>query len=674
MSPMTRLFGSALLAANLSLAQQTVAPTAEPVGSPRGENWSDYNIVDSFETGYRFSSIGGSLDQYRSTVNYGDGVRLLSSFFTLNSKDGHGKFFDEIVLTTQGLGNDPYESATLRIQKNGLYRYDMSWRLNDYYNPGLRSDGQLGQHLLDTQYTTTDNDLTLFPQSNVKFFLGYSHGNQNGPAISTIQLFDDRGNEFPLFENVRRVTNEYRIGNELRLFGIRFTWTHGWQDFKEDSNYLSGPNAGNNPASITTLSSFQRSEPDHGTSPYWRGGLFSDRKFWSANGRVTYTSGQRAFALDETSMGTATFGLPAARQVLTQGDAQRPVFAGNLTLSLFPTSKLTVTNQTTVNNIRIDGNSVYAEFDNATQSFSYTAFEFLGIRTIANETELNYKATRWLSLYGGYQYSDRQIRSEEASNSQGNIFSAPSQQTNLLHEGLFGIRLKPTKALSILLNGELGRANRPLTPIADKNYQVLSARLQYKVKTLLFTASAGENYNTNSVSISTYASHSRNYTANAAWTPRDWFGLDAGYSKLHLDTVGGIAYFANAQFIQGDSVYISNLHIATLTGRFDLKKRADLFVGYSHTQDTGDGRGPISAAISLSPPVTSLTPAGTPLAFYTAQTFPLTFLSPMARISVRMTEKFRWNLGYQYYGYTERFLNGENYRAQTGYTSVQWSF
>ena len=24
----------------------------------------------------------------------------------------------------------------LRIQKNGLYRYDMSWRLNDYYNPG----------------------------------------------------------------------------------------------------------------------------------------------------------------------------------------------------------------------------------------------------------------------------------------------------------------------------------------------------------------------------------------------------------------------------------------------------------------------------------------------------------------------------------------------------------
>ena len=51
--------------------------------------------------------------------------------------DGHGRYFDEIVLNTLGLGNDPYQSAVLRVQKNSLYHYDMLWRLNDYYNPGL---------------------------------------------------------------------------------------------------------------------------------------------------------------------------------------------------------------------------------------------------------------------------------------------------------------------------------------------------------------------------------------------------------------------------------------------------------------------------------------------------------------------------------------------------------
>jgi hypothetical protein len=645
-------------------AQQTVAPTDEPVGPARGDNVSDYNIVDSFETGYRFRTFGGSFDQYRSTVNYGDGIRLLASFLTINSKDGHGAFFDEIVLTTQGLGNDPYESAALRIQKNRLYRYDLTWRLNDYYNPGLRTDGQQGQHLLDTEYTTQDNDLTLFPQSNVKFFLGYSRSNQEGPALSSVQLFSSQGNEFPLFENVHRVQNEYRVGNEIRFYGIRFTWTRGWQDFKEDSSYLSGVNLGNNIGNPTTLTSFQRTEPIHGTSPYWRGALFAERKRFAVSGRLNYTAGQRAFALDETAVGTVAFGLTSAQQVLTEGNAQRPVVSGNLTLSFFPSSKLTIVNQSTVNDIRIDGNSVYAIFNNATQTLSYLAFEFLGIRTIANETTLNFRLNRWLGLYGGYQYSDRQIRSNEASTFEGNVFTSPSQQTNLLHEGQFGIRLKPVKPLSILLDGSVGRANRPLTPIADRNYQVLGARVQYKVKTLLFTGSTRENYNTNSVLLSSYASHSRTHAVNGTWTPRNWFALDAGYSKLHLNTAGGINFFALGQFMTGQSIYISNLHVGTLTARFDIKKRADIFVGYSHTQDTGDGR-----ATATGPGIGTTLPA-----FQAAQTFPLKFLSPMARLSIRINEKIRWNMGYQYYGYNELFLNGEDYRAHTGYTSLLWSF
>jgi hypothetical protein len=44
---------------------------------------------------------------------------------------------------------------------------------------------------------------------------------------------------------------------------------------------------------------------------------------------------------------------------------------------------------------------------------------------------------------------------------------------------------------------------------------------------------------------------------------------------------------------------------------------------------------------------------------------------------VRMNEKLRWNFGYQYYGYKEDFglfSFNQNYRANTGYTSLLWSF
>src|ERR1700680_1697988 len=369
--------------------------------------------------------------------------------------------------------------------------------------------------------------------------------------------------------------------------------------------------------------------------------------------------------MDETALGIARFGAALDRQIVTAGNARRPVLTTDLTLSFFPTSRTTIVNHTAVNNVRIDGNSTYAEFDNASQTLSYLVFEFLGIRRIANDTTIDFRATGWLSLFAGYQYSDRQIRSLEQSVVQGNIFNSPARQPNLLHSGVFGIRLRPTKPLSIVLDGEIGRANRPLTPIAERNYQALDARLQYKVKTLLLTASTQANYNTNSVVLSTYASHARNYNAGTAWTPREWFTLDASYSKLHLDTAGGIAYFANSQSIQGEqSIYVSNLHIANVTAHFDLRQRADLLVGYSHTQDTGDGR-----ATPLGPGIGSALPA-----FEAAQTFPLTFRSPMARFSLRITGKIRWNAGYQYYGYNERFLNGEGYRAHTGYSSVLWSF
>src|SRR5215470_9975817 len=141
-------------------AQQPIAPTNEQVGLARGENHGDYNITNSFETGYRWSLVGGDLGEYRSDVNYRNGLRLLSSSLSIDSKDGHGRYFDQILLNTLGLGNDPYQSAVLRIQKNRLYRYDMTWRLNDYFNPALTIAN--GEHFKNTSRIWQDHDFTLF--------------------------------------------------------------------------------------------------------------------------------------------------------------------------------------------------------------------------------------------------------------------------------------------------------------------------------------------------------------------------------------------------------------------------------------------------------------------------------------------------------------------------------
>src|SRR5947209_10107100 len=196
------LFSAMLIATPVALdAQQVAAPTPDQVGSPRGENTGNYNTTQSFEVGYRWSQVTGDLGEYRSDVNYRNGIRLLGSNFTINSKDGHGHYFDSILLNTIGLGNDPYQAASLRIEKNRLYRYDMLWRLSDYYNPGLTVTG--GAHLMDTIRRLQDHELTLLPQSHVRFRAGYSRDTQTAPPLSTAQESDVSGSRLPVFSTVR---------------------------------------------------------------------------------------------------------------------------------------------------------------------------------------------------------------------------------------------------------------------------------------------------------------------------------------------------------------------------------------------------------------------------------------------------------------------------------------
>jgi hypothetical protein len=278
-------------------------------------------------------------------------------------------------------------------------------------------------------------------------------------------------------------------------------------------------------------------------------------------------------------------------------------------------------------------------------------------------------------VYAEYGYSDRLIRTVDGSLVPA--FGAASAESdayhvsNHLNTGRLGIRVRPWKPFTINLDGEIGRANYPLTPISDKNYHSLNGRAEYRVRRVQLSTSYRQVYNLNAPFVfSTFDSHNRQYSANASWAPKDGISFDASYTKLHLDTRGGIAFFAITNIrpqLQSafPSYYTSNIHAANLGVRFGVRRRADLYLGYSITKDTGDGHG--------FPGATS--PVATLLA--SVQTFPLTYQSPLGRVSIRISPKVRWNAGWQFYDYAEDFHffgYSQNYRAHTGFTSVLWSF
>jgi hypothetical protein len=656
-------------------AQQTIAPTPEAVGIARGGDFANYNIVDSFEFGYRWALKGGSVGTYRSDVNYGNGVRVLATNLSINSKQGHGRWFDEIVLSTSGLGNDPYQAASLRIQKNGIYRYDMLWREDDYYNPGLVISG--GDHLMDTVRELQDHSLTLFPQSHVQVDLGYSRNTQRGPALSTIQPFSAVSYAYPVFEDVKQQWNEYRAGVLADWRGFHFIARHTWDFYKDDSTYsLNGTDIVGVPPDATLVTQFERAEPNYGSNPGWFGNIYGNHKYWAMNARLTYNLGDGGFAMNELTRGLTLTGAADNQQVVVSGNAQRPVLAGDFSFSAFPTSRLTIVNNTAVHDTRIDGDSYFTDYDNGTGANTTLNFKFLGVRTVANSTDLNYRFNDWFSAYAGFTDSRRQIRFLESFSfvaTPGSAFNGYYQQESQLNAGSFGLRFRPLQALTINLEGEVGRATHPLTPISDRNYHTLGGRIQYRKRGLQLSTGYRELYNENApLSFTTYSSRSRQYSAAASFALREWLTFDASYSKLHLGTVGGLAFFAGDQSValqtSYDSIYISNIHAANAGLRFGIGRRADLYAGYTITKDTGDGRATAVPA-GVTDPIASLLDS--------VQTFPLTYQSPMARLSIRINTKVRWNAGWQFYGYGELFrLPGydQNFHAHTGYSSVLWSF
>jgi hypothetical protein len=594
------------------------------------------------------------------------------------------------------------------LQKNRWYDYTLSWHLNDYYNPNLVI--ALGEHFKDTERRWQDHELTLFPQSWYKLHLGYSRNEEDGPALTTEQTLGQTVTPALLYTNLKRDNNTYLIGGELELFKIKINIQRRWDAYKEDTSYALDTAGLLGKTNASSVASLNEAQPYHGVTPGWLGNVFTERRWLRVNGRITYAGGKRNSIFNEYYTGGAT-GFPGTtsssrvNEILIFGTARRPALTGNGSVSFFPTDKLTLVLNNTYSDIRMVGDNTYAQYSAATQQLSELNFQYLGIRLFTSSFDARYQLTKKLAVYTGYQYSDRAIRSiEDQTTTSTTTFGGgaggppaggsgtggpPSggggtgpvvgpavgtgvlyRQSNHLNAAVAGFNWTPLQSVRLHVQGEIGRNEQPFTPIADANYHAIDARLQYKLKKLQLSGVYREKYNDNSIMLTAFSAKSRNYSADATWTALSWMSLDASYSRLHLNTIGGIAFFAGSPTpseITGDqSIYISNIHAANLGLRFNVGKRTEAYVGYNITRDVGDGRstntGPSNAVSAL---------------FYSVQTFPLSFQSPSARVSWRITEKLRFNIGYQYYGYKEDFgllSVNQNYRANTGYTSLLFSF
>ena len=664
-----------LAAAAVARAQPLVTPTPDRPGEIATR--TGYAVSSSFEGGYRFSDVTGNRDVYRSAVNFGNGMRLFEGELRLNSADGRGSLFDEFSFHTIGQGQDPYQASILRVEKNATYRYDMQFRIVNYFNrlPSLWQ----GEHGVNSERIFQNHELTLFPGRRVELVLGYDRNNHNGPGFSSENTSSNFGafrrDRFLRFTtNLRQLNNQYRAGVNFRVAGLAVSFLQGFDNYREDTLYGDAPTLPSASTNVQAVENLQRDEPIHGNTPFTTVVLRTENEHRVGfHGRYTYASGGRNATLSESLVASdPANAISTVRQTFVVGEARRKQGYGDFTLTLLPSSKWTITNTSSVNNTRIDGRSAFVEATVFTDEF--VAFEHLGVRFLSNITEANFRPARKFGLYGAYRYSARRVRTDSAVEFPEFQFRAGLfDSDNHVHSGVAGFRWLPLQGLRISFDGETGRADQPLTPRSDRKFHSEKARVQWRTSNMVLSASFQNSINHNPVSLIDHRSENQQFGLHGSWAGSGGrFSLDAGYTLLHLDTMSGIANFLNPSDAQAvsRSLYTSNLNIINFGSRIQPHSRLTLYLGYNLAKDTGDDRSQLTFPAGVTPNYPNFSAEGT--SFFNS--YPLSYQSPQARVSVQILEKLSWNLGWQFYNYSEEFTSLQNYHAHVGYSSFRWSF
>lgn len=718
--------GLALMAVNIMAQQPPPSPKKSPDAKTTdskssadavpevGEDAGDYTIISSMEFGYRGLRVDGNLNKYRSDLNYKAGPRVFDSSFLMRGKEGRdGGLFDELLVNSTGWGADPYGNLRISVEKHKWYRFDASYRtfkyfnfLNDLANPNFSTQPTnpvTGEHGYNVRQKLGDFDLTILPKNErIRFIVGYSPERYEGPAFTTYHF---GGDDFTFLSQLKSRADNFRIGADAKLGPIDISFLQGFRHFRDDSFINStGQNLGANPAlNNFFLTNFQRNQPVRGDVYFTR---FSAHTFLAKKldmtARLIYTSSTTNVGFTESSAGvnvnTRITGAINPPNILNlgqsnlTGNTKRPYTLGDFGMTYLATDKLRISDTFRVENFQISGGDVYSVAfflarSNGTAvapliinngGLGYNALEVTKYRKYQNTVEADYQFNDRYSVHFGYRYGHRHI--QEFLNGFHINQTPPTpvlpseafdEETNHTNVFIAGFKARPVKNWTIYFDAEHGTADNVFTRVGNYDYTNLRARSRYAPnRKVSFNLSLITKDNSNpseigGVSLADFGVNikSRIFNSSVDWTVNPKFSISTGYTFNRQTSDAIVNYFYNSvQHPTGHSLYFMRDNFFFFDATAQLAPRVSFYAAYRINKDTGQGN-------------RLADPTGTPGFLVTS--YPMSYQSPEARLTVKLNNRLDWNIGYQYYNYRESQLisiRPQNYHAHLPYTSLRIYF
>ncbi|HKY28345.1 MAG TPA: hypothetical protein VJM12_10450 [Pyrinomonadaceae bacterium] len=661
---------------------ERTSPSEDPTNG--NDELGNIRVISSVEIGVRGLSVSGSDNKYRSDLNYNPGVRLFDSSFFLRAKEGSGEPFDEFLVNTSGWGGDPNGHIRVSVEKSGIYRFDANIRRARYFNAVASIANPLnraiGQHTSNTRHQFSDFDFTGLPESDkFKFYLGYSRDTRKGPGTTTMRF---SGDEYEISSNSSAQANNFRAGVDAQVLGFDLSFLQGVRYFDDDTNYsVTLTNPGNNPTNNSRIDRLFRETPTNGTHVFTR---FSAHRLFAKKldftGRFIYLSGRSRYTFLEETTGRLSNGNLAVPDTFTaSGEAKRPSAIGDVGVTLLATDNLRISNTFRFDNFRINGAEPLVDVLRQTTfagaplpTITTTSFfvRSTNYRRFMNTIEADYQFSPNYLVHAGYRFTDRHIELFHLDRTT-TLTTRSETVDNQTHAAIFGLKARPVKGWTIYFDGEHGNADSVFTRLANNDFTNLRLRNRINASsTLALNFSLITKDNSNPADVITSPSvpfgtppgaldvniKSRHFTSSVDWTPNGRFSLSSGYTHLRLTSIAGILLPISGQRRVGESQYFSRDNFFFFHAFVRPTSRVTLYGGYRINKDEGQGD--------------RMSPSNVIL----IDSYPMSFQSPEARITVRLNRVLDWNFGYTYYNYKDKIFPAQNYHAHLPYTSLRINF
>jgi hypothetical protein len=425
--------------------------------------------------GFRSVDVNGTETKYREDLNLSDGPRLMDLDLDLTPTGTVRSFVDRIQLDVSDVGDSPFETVRLAVDKFGRFGFSYDRWESDYFyqdvilppelaNVRESSGGDFHHFDFERVRDRAKLEVTLSPRAELDF--GFNRFTKKGESTTTLDLQRD---EFELDKPIDEERFEYQAGFQYAWDKVTLVLDERYSEYDNAySIFLPGFSEGEAlpPANLSSLDFFFLDQPyDYESFAHTVRVIARPTDDWIVRASGTLQELSLDLAASERSQGTTFTGAPFTTDLAGSGEIDRDADLFDLDLTYVINDRFAAVGGYFYRNLDQDGRFFFGDIPNQGR---------WDIETSGVEGGLEVTLSPELTLTGGLRFESRDVT---FAHTEDDELETEAESTD--HDGYFAtVAWRPSKAYMLTLDYEDDAFDDPFTLASPTDRSRIRARGQ----------------------------------------------------------------------------------------------------------------------------------------------------------------------------------------------------